>query len=62
MKNYSGVFNNVDVLLALSVSHGVLNSGKAKTELVNEEALNICSPCKWSGFLCVLALSYLQFF
>ena len=26
-------------------------------DLVKEEALNICSPFKWSGFLCVLALS-----
>ena len=30
---------------------------KTKMELVKEEALNICSPFKWSGFLCVLALS-----
>ena len=26
-------------------------------ELVKEEALNICSPFKWSGFLCMLSLS-----
>ena len=44
-------------LLALSVSHGALDSGKTKMELVKEEALNICSPFKWSVFLCVLALS-----
>ena len=57
MNSHSGVFNNVDTLLALSVSHSALDSGKTKIELVKEEALNICSPFKWSGFLCVLALS-----
>ena len=57
MNSHSGVFNNVDTLLALSVSHGALDSGKTKMELVKEEALNICSPFKWSGFFCVLALS-----
>ena len=57
MNSHSGVFNNVDTLLALSVSHSALDSGKTKMELVKEEALNICSPFKWSGFLCVLALS-----
>ena len=51
-----GVFNNVETLLALSVSYGALDSGKTKVELVKEEALNIC-PFTWSGFLCVLALS-----
>ena len=60
MNSHFGVFNNVDILLALSVSHGALNSGKTKMELVKEEALNICSPYKWSGFLCV-SLLYLQF-
>ena len=57
MNSHSGVFNNVDTLLALSVSHGALDSGKTKIELVKEEALIICSPFKWSDFLCVLALS-----
>ena len=57
MNSHSGVFNNVDTLLALSVSHGALDSGKTKMELVKEEALNICSLFKWSGFLCVLASS-----
>ena len=41
MNNYSGVFNNVDTLIALSVSHGALDSGKTKMELVKGEALNI---------------------
>ena len=57
MNNPYGVFNHVDTLLALSVSHGALDSSKTKMELVKEEALNICSPFKWSGFFCALALS-----
>ena len=47
---HHGIFNNVDILLALSVSHGALDSAKTKMELV-KEVLNICSPFKWSGFL-----------
>ena len=46
MNSPSGVFNNVDTLLALSVSHSALDSGKTKMELVKEEALNIGSPFK----------------
>ena len=57
MNSHSGVLNNVDTLLALSTSYGALDSGKTKMELMKEEALNICSPFKWSGFLCVLTLS-----
>ena len=56
MNSQSCVFNNVNTLLVSSVSHGTLDSGKTKMELVNK-ALNICSPFKWSGFWCVLALS-----
>ena len=56
MNSHSGVFNNVDTLLALSISNGTLDSGKTKMELV-KEALNIFSRFKWSGFLRVLALS-----
>ena len=58
MNSHSDVFN-VDTLLALSVSHSALDSGKTKVELVKEEARNICSPFKWSG-ICVCLL-YLQF-
>ena len=47
MNSHSGVFNNVDFLLALSVSHGALDSGKTKMELVKEEALNSCSRFTW---------------
>ena len=41
MNSHSGVFNNVDTFLALSVSYSALDSGKTKMELVKEEALNI---------------------
>ena len=57
MNSRSSIFNNVDTLLALSVSHGTLDSGKTKIEPVKKEARNICSPFKWSYFLCMLALS-----
>ena len=57
MNSPPAVFNNVGTLLALSVSHSAFDSGKTKIELVKEEALNICSPFKWSGFLCELTLS-----
>ena len=57
MNSHSGVSSNVDTLLALSISNGTLDSGKTKMELVKEEALNIFSRFKWSGFLRVLALS-----
>ena len=46
MNSHSGVFNNADTLLALSVSHGALDSAKTKMELVKEEALNLCCPFK----------------
>ena len=44
-------------LLALSVSNCALDYGKTEKELMKEEALNICSPFKWSGFFRVLAFS-----
>ena len=55
IKNVAGVFNNVDTLLALSISHGSLDSGKNK--MVNEEALINCCPLRCSGFLQLLTLS-----
>ena len=57
MNSHSGVFNNVETLLALSVLHGAPDSDKSNMELVKEEAVNICSPFKCSGFLHVLVLS-----
>ena len=64
-----GVFNNVDTLLALSVSHGALDSSKTKMELVKEEALNIyihfsgqafCVCLLYSQFVCVLFIAILK--
>ena len=52
MNGHSGVFNNAGTLLALSVSHGALDSGKIKMELVKKEAHITGSPFKWPGFLC----------
>ena len=45
MNSHSGVFNDFDTLLSLSVSHGALDSGKTNMELVKEEALN--TPRHW---------------
>ena len=46
--SHSGVCNNVETLLTLSVSHGALDSGfKSKIEQVKQQALNICIPVKW---------------
>ena len=57
MNSHFCVFNNVDTLLALSVPHAALDSGKAKIELVKEEVLNIHCSFKLSGIFCILALS-----
>ena len=57
LNNNPGVFNSIDTILAISVSHNALDTNKTKEELVQREALNICSAYRWCGFLCVLALS-----
>ena len=57
LNNNPGVFNSIDTILAISVSHNALDTNKTKAELVQREALNICSAYRWCGFLCVLALS-----
>ena len=59
MNNTSGVFNNVDTLLALSVSHGAFDSGKTKIELVKEEDSIFVVHLNDQAF-CVYLL-YLQF-
>ena len=61
MNSYSGVFNNNETLLVLLVLHGAPDSDKSKMVLVKEEAVNICSPFKCSGFLHVLVLSSVRF-
>ena len=57
LNNNLGVLNIVDTILAISVSHNALDTNKTKGELVQREALNICSAYRWCGFLYVLALS-----
>ena len=39
MNSHSGVFNIIDTLLALSVSHGAPYSSKTKMKLMKEEFL-----------------------
>ena len=67
--NQNSVFNNVDTLLALSVSHVALDSSKTKTELVKEEALNIyihlngqtfCVCLVYPQLVCVLFIAILK--
>ena len=43
INNNPGVFNSIDTILAISVSHNALDTNKTKGELVQREALNICS-------------------
>ena len=57
LNNNPGVFDSIDTVLAISVSHNALDTNKTNRELVQREALNICSAYKWCGFLCALALS-----
>ena len=57
LNNDPGVFNSIDRILAISVSHNALDTNKTKEELVQREALNICSAYRSCRFLCVLALS-----
>ena len=57
LNNNPGVFNSIDTILAISVSHNALDTNKTKGELVQREASNICSTYRWCRFLCVLALS-----
>ena len=54
---HSKVFSSVDTILAISVSHSALDSNKTNGELVQNEAINICTSFKWAGFLCVLGLA-----
>ena len=57
LNNNPGVFNSIDTILAISVSHNALDTNKTKGKLVQRETLNICSAYRWCRFLCALALS-----
>ena len=56
ISRHSNVFISIDAILAISVSHNALNSNKTKGELVQNEAVNICTffylgwvfMCPWS--------------
>ena len=56
LNNNPCVFNSIDTILVLSVSHNALDTNKTKGDLVQRKALNICSAYRGCGFLCVLAL------
>ena len=45
LNNNPGVFNSIDTILALSVTHHALDTNKTKGDLVQREVLNICSAC-----------------
>ena len=57
ISKHSKVFSSIDTILAISVSHNALDSNKTKRELVQNEAINICTSFKWAGFLCVLGIA-----
>ena len=70
MNSHSGVFNNVDTLLALPVLHGALDPGKAKMEQVKEkhsifvDHLNGQASCLcllYFQFVCVLFIAIIKF-
>ena len=57
ISKHSKVFSSIDARLAISVSHNALDSNKTKVELVQNEAINICTSFKWGRFLCALDLA-----
>ena len=56
MNIHSGVFDNVDTLLALSVSHSGLDSGKTKMEPVKEAGVCL----HYLQFACVLFIALVK--
>ena len=59
ISKHSKVFSSIDTILAISVLHNALDSNKTKEELVQNEAVNICTSFKWAAFLCVHGLASL---
>ena len=55
LNNNRDDFNSIDTILAISVFHNALDTSKTKGELIQREALNICSAYRWCEFLGVLA-------
>ena len=56
ISKHAKVYNSIDTILAISISHNALGSNKTKGELVQNENISICTSFKWTGFLCVLGL------
>ena len=55
--NYPNTFRCPENVLMMSVCQKSINSNKKLSDLVKEEAINICENKIWSGFLCILALA-----
>ena len=53
----SKVFSTIVTILAISVSDNAVDSNKTKGDLVQKEAINICTSFQWAGFLCILCLA-----
>ena len=56
LNNNRDDFNSIDTILAISVFHNALYTSKTKGELIQREALNICSAYRWCEFLGVISL------
>ena len=59
ISKHSEVFSSIDTILATSVSHNALNSNKTKGELVQNEAISICTSFKWAEFLSLVLHQFL---
>ena len=56
-QNYPNIFRCPENVLMMSVSQKSIDSNKKLSDLVKEEAINICENKIWSSFLCILALA-----
>ena len=57
INKHSKIFSSKDTLLAISLSHNDFDSNKTNANLVQNEAMNICTSFKWVRFFCVLDLA-----
>ena len=56
-QNYPNIFRCPENVLMIFVSQKSIDSNKKLSDLVKEEAINICENKIWSSFLCILALA-----
>ena len=56
-QNYPNIFRCPENVLMMSASQKSIDSNKKLSDLVKEEAINICENKVWSSFLCILALA-----